>query len=93
LEDAERQLDESSELKSWAKNSLKGKQRRVIEKLASNCSVPLADLAVLLEWSDPYANSWNTIRRELKKKLRAAKLPWVIETRSGSACLRKIGQK
>jgi hypothetical protein len=83
-------------LGNWAKEDLKGKQRRIIELLIEeNGEMLLADLAIdsQVSWHDPYSDQWNSIRRQLNLKLTAKRLPWRLNTKSKHATLTKIGQK
>lgn len=60
-------------LLTWAAANLKGGERLLVELLASSPSgVPLADLAVKLNWQPPWDEAYKSLQRRVNEKLEAA---------------------
>jgi hypothetical protein len=77
-----------ADLRSYATNELTGKEQRVIELLCEQAGqLPLADLAVdpTIQWSRPWDNSWDSLKRRLNIKLRRERLPYRLVRQKGKA--------
>jgi hypothetical protein len=83
-------------LLDFAHENLKGIERRVVELLCKQQGpCRLADLAVdsAIDWDSPYDDAWNSARRRINQKLKAAGKPWRLIRSGNAACLRTIGRK
>lgn len=82
--------DAYRELAEWAAaGNLKGKQRRMVERLAENNGrMPLADLNLACEWN---GDEFGRCRQHANKRLRKA--GWLIERHDNEARLRKTGRQ
>jgi hypothetical protein len=87
------QLDahgEFAEARKFAREKLKGIQRRVLELLCQNGgAVPIADLAAdpQIGWSAPFDNSYNNVRKTLNEKFAKSSLPYQLLRKGSSAVL------
>jgi hypothetical protein len=89
-------VDEAQRLRAWAETELKGIERRVIELLVDgNGKYRLADMAVdqQINWSPPYDDAWNSVRRRLNRKLTSAELPYSLRRSDGVAVLSNFRRK
>lgn len=83
---------EWDELRQFAAQELKGKQRRVIELLSdAGGSVPIRDLASdpKIGWQAPYDNAVKSIVRELNTKLK----DWRIERQDNELRVKRVSRK
>lgn len=73
---------------AWAGENLTGKARQLVELLAAEPNgVPLADLAVKLDWSSPVDNAFNSLRGRVNRALARGHRGYHIERRNNAARL------
>jgi hypothetical protein len=94
LASTEKQADRFSELREFAMKRLKGNGQRVVILACDNDgSFPLADLAVELRWQIPCDDAYNVTQQRINTKLKAAKLPWILQRKSNKATLKFLERK
>ena len=81
-----------SQVLDYAKQNMSGDQKRVVEIVCKHDGCyPLKDLAAELKWDWSATNgcksSWDTARREIKKKLSQLKPPYRLKQKDGCAVL------
>jgi hypothetical protein len=90
-----KQFAKFQELSTFAIESLKGFQRKIVENVCGNAgSCPLPDLAVTMGWNREEAGpKFNDAMKEINPKLKAAGLPWRLRRRSNCAEAHRIPEK
>jgi hypothetical protein len=91
----ERVADPFGELRTFAANTLKGNQRKVVETICdANGSCPLADLAIALGWNREEAvPRFNEYKKAIQPKLRSADLAWRLSRERNHARANRISEK
>jgi hypothetical protein len=80
------------DLLEFAEKELKGNQQRVVELLCNEGGkVPLSDLGVKFEWSDPICTSkgWDNLKAALNAKIKKRKLPYLFRRHDNHAVLER----
>jgi hypothetical protein len=92
VKDRQQQLEQEppgafGELRTFAVNSLKGNQRKVVETICDNDgSCRLADMALALGWHPSFSGKrFNEYKNEINPKLRDACLTWRLRRRDNCA--------
>lgn len=84
------------DLLTFARDSLKGIERRVVELVSEKeGECKLSDLAADsgIGWNAPYDDAWNSARKRINKKLKTAGLSWRLGRSDNAARLRHTGRK
>jgi hypothetical protein len=80
-------------LLAFAETGLRGKGRRVVEIVCRNGGeYPLADLALDpgVEWNAPWEDAWESLRRRVNAKLKAAGQPYRLIRDQGKARIQTL---
>jgi hypothetical protein len=79
------------ELLQFAKDNMKGGERRIVELVCQNSGeCLLANLAAdsQIQWSTPYDDAFNSARTRINDKLNAGSIPWRLVRKHNKATLR-----
>src|SRR5262249_11061056 len=87
---------EFEDLIPFARDNLKGIERRIIELLCERRGeCKLSDLAgdAGIGWNAPYDDAWNSARKRINRKLKRDGLSWRLSRSDNAARLTRIGRK
>ena len=81
--------DRFAELRQFSNNKLKGQQLTVIDALCkARGELPLANIKILCDWQGPIDDSWNSLRKRLREKIKP--LGWNVKTHDRKARLEQF---
>lgn len=85
----EDERDDLADLREWAGDELKGKQRKLIELLADNQKIPGDTIAREMQWEKPWDDSFSSMQTPLNKRLKKLGEGWRIQRKDGEVRLAK----